>query len=315
MKSNARSRREQAPLAVGQDVSFEARGRVHVGTVIRRNRTTFTVETPAGRWRVSPSYLSPASAADRTATRAAPQIPAPGFAKGDIVRLNGIGGAWLVVHARDDVLIVLGGVPPYARCRVGADRARLAASDDPEARDLQVAFDIERSGWRVGDRIRWRDDEYSPATHHGTITGLFTERARVRDTSGAQWGIPYNEIEGKNRRAHDAVRVRAVHAFARKILTEQSERLPEWRFALDDGQRRAGACHAPRRLVTVSRQFALEAPWEEVVDTVIHEVAHALTPGHNHDRVWQAAAKGLGGTARRTHTVRFGAGSRRTRPG
>ena len=33
---------------------------------------------------------------------------------------------------------------------------------------------------------------------------------------------------------------------------------------------------------------------KEIKNTVLHEIAHALTPGHNHDHVWQAKAVSIG---------------------
>lgn len=38
-------------------------------------------------------------------------------------------------------------------------------------------------------------------------------------------------------------------------------------------------------------------PSEEVENTILHEIAHALTPGHAHNGVWQAKAKELGCTS------------------
>lgn len=34
---------------------------------------------------------------------------------------------------------------------------------------------------------------------------------------------------------------------------------------------------------------------DEIMETLLHEIAHALTPGHGHDRVWKAKCIEIGG--------------------
>ena len=292
----------------GETVSFEARGGVHAGVVVRCNRRTVLVETPEGRWRVPPARLVAGggeATGSVTAGRAAPII-----GKGDVVKLKDLDGLWLVASARGSSLHAVGGVPPLVRLRAPARSATLAPARDPAAIELRIAVDTERSGWRIGDRARPR--EATADFTGGVFVGFGTERAQVRDPRGQRWSIPYGLLEPGRRRRADAERVRRVHRFANRLLGELAECLGDWRFALDDGQRRAGACFPVRRLVTVSRQFALEAPWDEVRDTVIHEVAHALTPGHDHGPVWRQAALDLGGSGRRTHSVAFGIHRRAT---
>lgn len=288
----------------GQTVSFQARGATCVGVVVKCNRRTVLVATPRGRWRVPPGLLTaggevPQGAVDDVS-------PVPGIGKGDIVELGGRDGRWLVVNTRAAALYIVGGAPPFTRLRAPISAATLAPARDRAAIDLRIAIDTERSGWRIGDRVRVRAEISVPGFSEGAIVGFGTERAQVSDVRGRRWSIPYGALDPRRKRSGDATRVRKVHGFANGLLGKQADRLGDWRFALDDGQRRAGACFPLRRLVTVSRQFALEARWDEVRDTVIHEVAHALTPGNNHGPAWRAAARELGGSARRTHSVPFG---------
>lgn len=72
-------------------------------------------------------------------------------------------------------------------------------------------------------------------------------------------------------------------------------------FAFDNGKRRIGACHYKRigntvlaKKITLSRHYAVLLPKEEIRDVILHEIAHALTPGHGHDAVWKAACRKVG---------------------
>lgn len=85
----------------------------------------------------------------------------------------------------------------------------------------------------------------------------------------------------------------AATAVAESILAEHLPR--EWRFAWDNAVRRFGACHYTKRLITISWPLASRNTAEEFVDTVKHEVAHALA-GHaaGHGPKWKAVARAIG---------------------
>lgn len=53
--------------------------------------------------------------------------------------------------------------------------------------------------------------------------------------------------------------------------------------------------------ITISEPIALLNSWEDVRKTVIHEIAHANTPGHHHDWVWQQECVRLGGDGKRCY--------------
>lgn len=76
-----------------------------------------------------------------------------------------------------------------------------------------------------------------------------------------------------------------------------------WRFDWDNGKRRLGACHYQTRRITMSRYLVQNCDDAEVRETLLHEIAHALTPGHHHDSVWRAKLVSMGGTGKRTHSV------------
>lgn len=73
------------------------------------------------------------------------------------------------------------------------------------------------------------------------------------------------------------------------------------KFDFDNAKRRLGATHCIRvrdavipQKITLSKHYVLLLPEDEVRDVMLHEIAHALTPGHKHDAVWRATARKIG---------------------
>lgn len=76
--------------------------------------------------------------------------------------------------------------------------------------------------------------------------------------------------------------------------------LTDWGLGLDRAKVRAGACHFTDRRITLSRALTLAHDEEQVRETVLHEIAHALVgPRHGHDQVWRAKALSIGATGQR----------------
>lgn len=76
-----------------------------------------------------------------------------------------------------------------------------------------------------------------------------------------------------------------------------------WRAAESAGKRIAGYCNYNAKLISLSRVLMMKATYAEQNETILHEVAHALTPGHSHDHVWKAKLIEMGGTGKRTHDI------------
>ncbi|BCY08134.1 SprT-like domain-containing protein [Actinoplanes sp. L3-i22] len=76
--------------------------------------------------------------------------------------------------------------------------------------------------------------------------------------------------------------------------------LTTWRLTFDDAKTRAGVCRADRKEIGLSRPLVeLYAP-EQVIETILHEIAHALVgPRHGHNAVWRATAIRIGCSGRR----------------
>ena len=67
-----------------------------------------------------------------------------------------------------------------------------------------------------------------------------------------------------------------------------------WRFEYDTAKRRFGVCRYGSKRIGLSKPLTLANDVERVKDTILHEIAHALTPGHHHDSVWKAKCREIG---------------------
>ena len=81
-----------------------------------------------------------------------------------------------------------------------------------------------------------------------------------------------------------------VPHLARHALAEHGLDRLGWTFAWDRARRRAGCCKFRSKTVTISRHYAVlncaDRP-DDVLDTILHEVAHALAgPCANHGPEW-----------------------------
>ncbi|WP_196717190.1 SprT-like domain-containing protein [Actinomyces trachealis] len=89
-----------------------------------------------------------------------------------------------------------------------------------------------------------------------------------------------------------------VLSLANQLLAQHG--LHDWEVGLDRARRRAGQCDERNRRITVSRHLMELYTEEEVRETILHEVAHALVGNqHAHDAVWAARARQIGATGAR----------------
>lgn len=77
--------------------------------------------------------------------------------------------------------------------------------------------------------------------------------------------------------------------------------LPDWGVEFDHARARAGQTRYGTRKISLSKYFIAANTLDRVRMTILHEIAHALTPGHHHDKVWKATCLRIGGDGQRTH--------------
>lgn len=76
--------------------------------------------------------------------------------------------------------------------------------------------------------------------------------------------------------------------------------LTGWRLVFDNAKTRAGVCRFDRKEIGLSRPLVSLYGVEQVTETVLHEIAHALVgPRHGHDRAWRATARRIGASGER----------------
>lgn len=81
----------------------------------------------------------------------------------------------------------------------------------------------------------------------------------------------------------------------------QRHGLHDWRFRFDMARARYGFCSNHKRVISISMHLAMMNPIRKTRVTILHEIAHALTPGHNHDAVWRAKAIEIGSDGKRCY--------------
>lgn len=142
----------------------------------------------------------------------------------------------------------------------------------------------------------------------GTIVRLNRTQASVK-TADSTWNVPYsllNSDQAESRGSQNMERLAAIANRAEKLLERHG--LSDWQFNFDNARKRAGKCAYDEKTITVSERFCLKAGNDDVTDTVLHEIAHALVGArHGHDAVWRAKAREIGCSAQRTHCIDFAA--------
>lgn len=87
---------------------------------------------------------------------------------------------------------------------------------------------------------------------------------------------------------------------AKRILEKHTE-LKNWKVTTNKRKRAFGVCNYTYRQIELSEYKVPDMTDAAILDTIAHEIAHALTPGHNHDRIWQLKCIELGGDGKRVH--------------
>ena len=94
---------------------------------------------------------------------------------------------------------------------------------------------------------------------------------------------------------------------AAQLLEESGLSAKGWTFGWDNRSTSFGMCRYSIKKITLSRVLTKHQKSDDVVDTLIHEVAHALNPGDGHGPAWKATCYKMGITPSRVGTLNEGA--------
>ena len=90
----------------------------------------------------------------------------------------------------------------------------------------------------------------------------------------------------------------AAAALALRLMQEHG--LNDWTLVFDRAKTRAGVCRFESKEIGLSQPLTRLHADDEVRDTILHEIAHALVgPDHGHDPVWEAKARAIGSSGTR----------------
>jgi predicted SprT family Zn-dependent metalloprotease len=143
----------------------------------------------------------------------------------------------------------------------------------------------------------------------GVLIRINPTRGHVAAEDGREYQVPYSALQLEEQtdsppRSRSPEQLEDVAQEARRLLMHHQ--LPQWSFQFDNGTKRAGCCHYMTQVISLSYEFAKRAPKEEIRDTLLHEIAHALVgKAHHHDDAWRAKALEIGSSGRRCHDLQF----------
>lgn len=87
---------------------------------------------------------------------------------------------------------------------------------------------------------------------------------------------------------------------ANALLAEHGLDKLGWTFGFDNAQKRLGLCRFSVKRIQISQYFCAAADEEQVRQTLLHEVAHAMLPsGTGHSVAWKRQAAAIGYTGKR----------------
>jgi predicted SprT family Zn-dependent metalloprotease len=88
--------------------------------------------------------------------------------------------------------------------------------------------------------------------------------------------------------------LKAAELFIKYGLVEQG-----WNFKINYRKKRSlGTCYVSKKIITLSNWFIFhkESTESDIIDTLLHEIAHAICPNDGHGKEWRKIALSMGCT-------------------
>ncbi len=70
--------------------------------------------------------------------------------------------------------------------------------------------------------------------------------------------------------------------------------LTDWNIRISRAVRRLGSCNYPKKTISLSYFFISVGTQTSIINTILHEIAHALCPGDGHGTKWRMKAIEIG---------------------
>ena len=91
--------------------------------------------------------------------------------------------------------------------------------------------------------------------------------------------------------------LKELEAIASREMTKHG--LHGWTFSFADTKRQLGVCKYRKKRIEIAEYYALNSPQDSVLDTLLHEIAHAIAgPKAGHGPAWKTVAMRIGATPR-----------------
>lgn len=86
-----------------------------------------------------------------------------------------------------------------------------------------------------------------------------------------------------------------AHDLSQRLIDFHGLTARGWAFGFNRNKRRLGVCKQDDRRIELSEHYVLRNDRDHVIDTILHEIAHALVgTQHGHDDVWKAMCLRVG---------------------
>jgi len=168
-----------------------------------------------------------------------------------------------------------------------------------------ITADFEGAAFSPGTKVSFESQKNTIL--NGVIQKLFIRHARVI-TAQEKWDVAYKFLTIREKTTPPAMPLHETEALGKQLIKKhQSESAldADWQFGFDLAPARGGICRYTEKLITLSVTFCLKASRQEITDTILHEIAHAIAGHrHGHNRTWKAIAQRIGCTGERCHEIK-----------
>jgi len=105
----------------------------------------------------------------------------------------------------------------------------------------------------------------------------------------------------------EKIRLESNLSYIKKVWEEKKSKykLYNWKLRTIDTSDKAGVCSYNDRTIYLSTRFMRghNCDFKKIKQVLMHEIAHALNPGHSHDSVWKRKCAEIGGDCRLAVTM------------